>query len=212
MNLSVSQIQLMPQESRIATFENLLLSTNREGMNELLTFIRQSDFYTAPASTRYHSNREGGLLEHVLTVYCLCKKYADVIIGENPSLASSIKDDSIIISALLHDMCKVYFYKKRSKRKQDKQTGQWYDSMEWYVDDKFPVGHGEKSVIILQNIGLKLRPDEMMAIRWHMGLWGDDGNKELSYSIGQALTTCPLVLILQLADFTASKIFEKTDE
>ena len=104
----------MDAQTNIERFEHLLRSTEREGIEELIEFIRKSDFYTAPASTKYHSCHEGGLLEHTLNVY------DRLIIKFNDELWKSkvdVGEDSLIIAALLHDLCKCYFYGSEVKNK-----------------------------------------------------------------------------------------------
>ena len=102
-------------EENIKRFEELLMSVEREGIYELLSFIRKSDFFSAPASTRFHSCHEGGLLEHTLNVYdCLKEK------RNNKYWAKALEntsDDSLILVALLHDLCKTYLYTTEMRNK-----------------------------------------------------------------------------------------------
>lgn len=161
--------------TNIERFESLLRSTERAGMDNLMEFIHKSDFYTAPASTRYHSCHEGGLLEHTLNVYDrLVSKFNDELWKEKVDVGS----DSLIIAALLHDLCKSYFYGTELKNKKvysDNGTKSdsngrfdWVTVPSYTVDDKIPYGHGEKSVMMIEEY-IKLKPMERYAIRWHMG-------------------------------------------
>ena len=204
----------MSNKENIEKFENLLQSVNREGINILLTFIRKSDFYTAPASTRYHSCHEGGLLEHTLNVYDrLMNKCKDTLWQGN----TIIKNENIVISALLHDICKTYFYGTELKNKKVyKETGSKSDSNGRYdwetvpsytIDDKIPYGHGEKSVMMVEEF-IKLEPVERYAIRWHMGFTEP---KENWNTIGMAITKYPLVLALHEADIEATYLMEKEE-
>ena len=201
----------MSNKENIEKFENLLQSVNREGINILLTFIRKSDFYTAPASTRYHSCHEGGLLEHTLNVYDrLMNKCKDTLWQGN----TIIKNENIVISALLHDICKTYFYGTELKNKKVyKETGSKSDSNGRYdwetvpsytIDDKIPYGHGEKSVMMIEEF-IKLEPMERYAIRWHMGFTEP---KENWNTIGMAIKKYPLVLALHEADIEATYLME----
>ena len=204
--LNASQIPTSLKEQKVNMFEFLLSSTGRDGVDKVIDFVKRTDFYYAPASSKYHSNYQGGLLDHSLIVYSLANKYRDVIIGEKPDLAGKIKDESIIISSLLHDICKACFYVQTEKWKKDSSSN-WIQYPGYEVNDTFPIGHGEKSVIMLQNIGLTLYPDEMLAIRYHMGMY-DDANCSLKQAQFTAVQMTPLVPIIQMADFTASSMME----
>ena len=204
--LNASQIPISLKEQKVNMFEFLLSSTGRDGVDKVIDFVKRTDFYYAPASSKYHSNYQGGLLDHSLIVYSLANKYRAVIVGEKPDLAGKIKDESIIISSLLHDICKACFYVQTEKWKKDSSSN-WIQYPGYEVNDTFPIGHGEKSVIMLQNIGLTLYPDEMLAIRYHMGMY-DDANCSLKQAQFTAVQMTPLVPIIQMADFTASSMME----
>lgn len=192
----------------IKQFEELLLSTNREGVEALLEFIRKSDFYTAPASTRFHSCHEGGLLEHSLNVYkCLKEKENNKMWAE---VYKDIPEESLIICALLHDLCKTYFYapvKKSRKTGRTLSNGkpEWEDYMGYEIDDKIPLGHGEKSVMIASKY-IELTNDELYAIRFHMG-WSEP--KEVYNAVGKAMAKHKLVLALHEADQEATYLLEE---
>lgn len=187
----------------IKKFEELLLSTKREGVEALLEFIRKSDFYTAPASTKYHSCHEGGLLEHSLNVYeCLKEK------RKNPVWHEALKDipeESLIISSLLHDLCKCYLYTVEYRNKKNDETGIWEKVPSYVIDDKIPYGHGEKSVMMIEEY-IKLTPVERYSIRWHMG-WSEP--KENYNALGKAMGKYPLVLALHEADQEATYLLEE---
>ena len=204
--LNASQIPTSLKEQKVNMSEFLLSSTGRDGVDKVIDFVKRTDFYYAPASSKYHSNYQGGLLDHSLIVYSLANKYRAVIVGEKPDLAGKIKDESIIISSLLHDICKACFYVQTEKWKKDSSSN-WIQYPGYEVNDTFPIGHGEKSVIMLQNIGLTLYPDEMLAIRYHMGMY-DDANCSLKQAQFTAVQMTPLVPIIQMADFTASSMME----
>nr|WP_303243976.1 HD domain-containing protein [uncultured Cellulosilyticum sp.] len=179
---------------------DLLKSTKREGIDDVIGFLCTSDFFTAPASTRFHSCHEGGLAEHSLNVYkALCNKL-DV-----QTLYGEYKQDTLIIAALLHDICKANFYKVEMRN--TKQNGVWVQVPYYTVDDKSPLGHGEKSVMILQSY-IKLTKDELYAIRWHMGF---SEVKENYNSVGAAFKQYPLALALHEADLEATYLLEENE-
>lgn len=204
----------MDAQTNIERFEHLLRSTEREGIEELIEFIRKSDFYTAPASTKYHSCHEGGLLEHTLNVY------DRLIIKFNDELWKSkvdVGEDSLIIAALLHDLCKCYFYGSELKNKKvyhDKGTKSdsngrydWVTAPAYTVDDKIPYGHGEKSVMMCEEF-IKLKPMERYAIRWHMGF---SEPKENWNTLGIAIQKYPLILALHMSDLESTYLLEKEE-
>lgn len=125
-------------------FIDLLKSTKREGIEDLIKFLEEkTDFYTAPSSTRFHGSFEGGLLEHSMKVYEILKHKADKNI-----MSMEWQDDTLIISALLHDICKVNFYKV-DYRNAKNEHGEWEKVPYYTVDDTIPYGHGEKSVMMI---------------------------------------------------------------
>lgn len=194
-------------------FLELLRSTKRDGIEDVITDLEEMGFFTAPASAGHHLNVEGGLVLHSINT---CKAALAIWEGMKPlepSLATEVKRDSIIIASLLHDVCKSDIY-KRSVKKRKNALGQWEDCEGYKVSYKdFPMGHGEKSVILLLCSGLDLSDDEMLAIRWHMGAWGINMNSyedERCYDTARALY--PLVSIIQTADGLAAAILERTAE
>ena len=189
----------------------LLRSTEREGIEDLIEALEEMGFFTAPASANHHLNVEGGLLEHSLNT---CKAALAIYEGLkplDPSMEKEVRRDSIILSSLLHDVCKSDIY-KRSVKKRKNNVGQWEDVEGYSVSYKnFPMGHGEKSVILLLCNGLSLYDDEMLAIRWHMGAWGINMNSfedQRCYDTSRKLY--PLVSIIQAADGLAASILERT--
>lgn len=189
---------------KIERFEQLLQSVSREGVDKLLAFIQKSDFYTAPASTRFHGAKEGGLLEHSLNVFdCLMAKKNNPVWN---GFLSEISEDSYVISALLHDLCKTYYYTIEMRNKKD-DSGKWVQVPFYTVEDKIPYGHGEKSVMMIEEY-IRLLPVERYAIRWHMGAYS--GQQDWN-TFGAAMEKYPLVLALHEADMEASHLIEKED-
>ena len=161
----------------------------RDGIENLLQNLEKSDFFTAPASTRFHDSEEGGLCQHSLNVFNYLLK----------ELHGKESDESIAIVSLFHDICKIGFYKIEMRNKKD-EHGKWISVPFYTVDDKLPLGHGSKSVfLLLQDI--KLTIDEVMAITWHMGL---SVPKEDYNTMSKAFTEFPLALHLHIADMKAT--------
>ncbi len=176
----------------------------REGSEALLKFLmsESSDFFIAPASTRYHGAEIGGLCRHSLNVYeCLC----DILPRRRMKEVYGIRysDESIAVAALLHDVCKVNFYRMDSRNV--KKNGVWETVPYFTIDDQLPYGHGEKSVYIVSGY-MKLTRDEAFAIRYHMGFSGTEDNSQ----VGRALEMFPLAYALCVADMEAAYFMEGT--
>lgn len=199
----------------IEKFEQLLTSVNRDGIDKLLAYIRKSDFYRAPASTRFHSCHDGGLLEHSLNLYeCLLSKKQNPIWAE---VLREIDDESLILVALLHDLCKSYLYVPEFKNKKVySDTGtkrdeggrfDWQAVKGYSTDDKIPYGHGEKSVMMIEEF-IKLKPIERYAIRWHMGFTEP---KEYWNTLTTAIKKYPVILAVHQADMEATYLLEEEE-
>ncbi len=179
-------------------FLALLKSIDREGMDNLIDFIEnKTDFFKAPASTRFHGNYEGGLLEHSMKVYEILKEKVNSCCIDVP-----VSEDTIKIVALLHDICKVNFYKV-DYRNAKNERGEWEKVPYYTVDDTIPYGHGEKSVMMISEY-IKLTSEEKYSIRWHMGYTEP---KELYTTIGLAYRKYPLALLMFEADLEATAFF-----
>ncbi len=179
-------------------FLELLKSVNREGMDKLIEFIEKTDFFKAPASTRYHGAYEGGLLEHSLKVYELLVHKV-----KNAPIEIEVSEETLIIIALLHDICKVNFYKV-DYRNAKNAFGEWEKVPYYTVEDTIPYGHGEKSVMMITEY-MKLTVEEKYCIRWHMGF---TEAKEVYNTLGQAFKKFPLALLLHEADLEATYFFD----
>jgi hypothetical protein len=226
----------------------------------LIEFLSESDFYTAPCSTRHHLAVEGGLAEHSLNVFNLldekCERY-HTLLGRFPRR-------SIIVCGLGHDLCKVNYYREGGPPCSDAQYSYLHSLWErnrhwaisqaneslrrllseshdllrtvpathasvlinwlkdrsgescpqlpatWAVNDQLPLGHGEKSLSILQD-HIRLTVEEKLAIRWHMAAWDlSDYSGKWAYNTAAKMT--PLVALLAAADFEASAIIEREAE
>ena len=180
----------------------------RPGADKLLAWIESSDFFTAPASTRFHLSSPGGLLEHSLHVFermkTICANEATITPGFNePSM------ETIAICGLLHDICKANFYAVEMRnRKNDQGRREQYPF--YVVDDKLPYGHGEKSVYFVSGF-MRLSREEAMAIRRHMG-FSDNDFKGGGHSVGNAFEKFPLAVLLHIADLQATYLDETGDK
>lgn len=169
----------------------------RPGSDKLLDWLDGSDFFTAPASTKHHLAVEGGLCQHSVNVYNRLR-------SANPDTPA----ETAAICGLLHDICKVNFYKVEQRNTKD-ETGKWIKVPYFTVDDALPYGHGEKSVYIIGGF-MKISREEAMAIRWHMGGF-DDSVKGGSYALSGAFARYPLAVALCIADMQAT-YFDERDE
>ena len=173
----------------------------REGSDKLLDILTKSDFFTAPASTRYHLACEGGLLQHSLNVYdCLVDILSRPRMKELYGIEYS--DESIAIAGLLHDICKVNFYKTSFRNVKD-ENGKWVSAPYYTIEDHLPYGHGEKSVYIVSGF-MRLTRDEAFAIRYHMGFSGTEDTN----NVGRALEMFPLAYAVCCADMEAAFLME----
>ena len=194
------------------TFISLLSSVKRKGVDDIISWLEEkTDFFEAPSSGYYHGAYKGGLCQHSLNVYNALKKMVDATkeLALPEKQLDDISEDTLILVALLHDLCKVNFYKKEIKAFKDEYTNTWKHYYAYGFDDTFPVGHGEKSVIIAQKF-IDLTVSEILAIRWHMG-FSDPGLSSSSYegpAFNKAINICPLVILLQNADIYASFMME----
>lgn len=176
---------------------------HREGSAALLDYLQnKSDFFTSPASARFHGSYPGGLCDHSVNVYrCLADYLARPRVQELYGL--EYDPESVAIVSLLHDICKVGCYRAGTKNVKNEATGQWEKVPTYFFEDKLPYGHGEKSVYIISGF-LRLTREEAMAIRWHMGFSGSEDAR----TVGQALQQFPLAFALATADMEASYFLE----
>lgn len=173
----------------------------RDGADNFLNYLLKTDFFTAPASTRFHGSHEGGLLEHSLNVYHCLKDYLERD-RTKQLYRMNYSEETIALCALLHDVCKVNFY-KTDYRNAKNERGEWEKVPYYTIDDTLPYGHGEKSVYIISGF-IRLTREEAFAIRYHMGFSGvEDKN-----SIGKAFEMFPLAFALSVADMEASYYLE----
>lgn len=186
----------------------------REGLDRMLEYLEKTDFYEAPSSTNFHLNEDGGLCLHSINVFeTACKLYDNIAapaIERNDSpFSNKVSKESIAIATLFHDICKVKIYHRIDKWKKG-ADGRWLSYKGYEVKDEFPFGHGEKSCLMLSWY-MQLTTEEMLAIRWHMGMFdvGENGSSQ-RFSFYNATEKTPLVSIVHAADFLTSKLLEKT--
>ena len=174
-------------------------NVTREGGEEFLRWLEGTDFFTAPASTKYHCACPSGLVMHSVSVYeTMMEKH--FVEGED-------NRESFALCGLLHDLCKAQFYKISTRNVKNEQTGQWEKANYYSVEDSFPYGHGEKSVFLIERF-LRLKPAEAAAIRWHMGGF-DDAARGGCFAISLAYEKYPLAVKLHLADLESTYLREK---
>ncbi len=181
-------------------FEEIFRSkVTREGSAAFLEWLSKTDFFTAPASTKFHCACPCGLVQHSVSVYrTMVERYFD------PETDS---EESFAICGLLHDVCKAQFYKEGTRNVKNEQTGAWEKKPMYMIEDSFPYGHGEKSVFLIERF-LRLKTSEAIAIRWHMGGF-DDAARGGSFAISQAYDRYPLAVKLHLADLESTYLREK---
>lgn len=188
---------MINHEANLQLFQTEMKALNRSGVDDFLAYLLyETDFQTAPASTKYHLNVKGGLLLHSLNVLTFARLL-------NKELKLGLDDGHVVISSLLHDICKLKYYvlgKEWDKEWKDK-TNQWRQKEVWKVEDELPLGHGEKSVIIANRF-IDLSTEEMLAIRWHMAF--SDAGVHFGYPSGapfrQSMDKYPLVKVIAMAD------------
>lgn len=199
-------------ENNIKRFEEEMAKIKKPGIDALMAYIKKSDMYIAPSSTRFHLSVKGGLLQHSLNVLdamrsLFCKNedgtYSYMVVGKE---VAKISEESLIIMALLHDICKTRFYTTEKRNK--KIDGVWHEVDVFSVADQFPYGHGEKSVMMIESC-IKLSMEERMAIRWHMG-FPESYSERNTFSA--AVDKFPIIWALHTADMMAAHFMEGTED
>lgn len=174
----------------------------RQGSAELLDYLtNHSDFFEAPASTRYHLSFEGGLVTHSLNVYHCLKSYLERERVKN-EYGLKVSDETVAVVALLHDICKTGCYKKSFRNVKD-ENGKWQKVPSYDFSDPMPYGHGEKSVYMISGF-MKLSREEAFAIRYHMGFAATDDAR----NVGESFRLYPLAFALSTADMEATYFLE----
>lgn len=178
-------------------FVELLRTTNRDGIEELIRYLQEeTDFFTAPASTKYHGAFAGGLLMHSINV---C---AELRLDPNSKVYPT---ETLIIVALLHDICKANCY--RTEKRNVKENGGWVEKQIYVFEDELPLGHGEKSLYLASKF-IELSDEEAAAIRWHMGAF-DNAFRGGDRGLNAAYEKYPLAVLLHMADMRATYLVER---
>lgn len=185
---------------------------HRDYADAMLDWLeRETDFFTAPSSTKYHGAHPGGLLVHSLNVYYRLRDIAirDLAGKEDPSKCrlSEEQEETVAILGLLHDVCKVNCYHTENRRRKNPDTGFWEDYRAYAFRDPLPLGHGEKSLYLIQR-HMDLEPEEALAIRWHMGAY-DNAAKGDGRALSAAMEATPWVWRLHQADMCAAWVDER---
>ena len=181
-------------------FVELLRTANRDGIEELIRYLQEeTDFFTAPASTKYHGAFAGGLLMHSINV---C---AELRLDPNSKVYPT---ETLIIVALLHDICKANCY--RTEKRNVKENGGWVEKQIYVFEDELPLGHGEKSLYLASKF-IKLSDEEAAAIRWHMGAF-DCAFRGGDRGLNAAYEKYPLAVLLHMADMRATYLVERSDD
>ena len=186
---------MISKEDFIALYQQKI---TRRGADRLLEWMEKADFFTAPASTRYHLACAGGLMQHSVHVYQRLEKLCTSEFGDQ----CPYSEETIAVAGLLHDLCKVNFYREDTRNV--KENGVWVQKPYYTVDEQITYVHGEKSVFIIERF-VRLSLEEAIAIRFHMG--GFD-SKPGDNSVSAAFEKVPLALLLHLADLQASYLDE----
>lgn len=180
-------------------FLSLCKTIDRQGIDELIAWLEDNNFFTGPASTRFHGSYAGGLLDHSLHVYDELKRLLSIY----PEI--QVSEDTVIIASLFHDLCKVNLYGVE-KRNRKNESGMWESYDSYITNEKFCFGgHGSKSVFLLQHF-IKITPEEAVAINCHMGAW--DGNT----SVGASYEQFPFAWLVHVADEAATYIDEREEK
>jgi hypothetical protein len=183
-------------------FTELLQGARREGIDKLMQWLEnETDFYTAPASSQFHGAFEGGLLLHSIAVYKYLKNFTKAL--------TEITEETIIITGLLHDLCKVNYFTKQLKNVKIPGEKRWEEEMQYTIEDSLPMGHGEKSVYLAMK-HISLTDEEALAIRWHMGGYDDAARAYIGgKSQSNSYKMYPLAAALNIADMYVTYILNK---
>ncbi|MGI6594230.1 MAG: HD domain-containing protein [Christensenellales bacterium] len=204
--ISADSLPAKPDNPRFAKEQYIAIfkaEIKRPGADAMLDYLEnKSDFFDAPASTRFHLAEKGGLVMHSLNVYHRLKM---LVANEKAIIKNNISQESIAICALLHDICKANYYTV-SHRNVKQIDGSWTKEPYYTVDEKFPFGHGEKSVFMISQF-IKLSGDEALAINWHMGAYDERLARSFT-KLGQAFEKCPLAVLTHIADMQATYLDE----
>ena len=169
----------------------------------MIDYLCKSDFFYAPASSRFHCDYEGGLAEHSINVY---ERLRQNVLNEYGNF-DTISEETVAICGLFHDLCKIEYYTVSMRNV--KENGEWIQKPFYSVDEKLPYGHGEKSVYIINGF-IRLTREEALAINWHMGGFDARVVGGNGFGIAEAYRKSPLALWLHVSDIVATYIDENS--
>ncbi len=164
-----------------------LKKVQRQGIDGLISFLLASDFFSAPASTMFHGNYEGGLAKHSYAVY-------EAFRQKNEDYHLGLSVDSLVLAAIGHDFDKIGKYEPNLLK-----SGALSEAKPYKVNTDFPFGHGENSVRVIEQF-VHLTDTEALLIRWHMGMF----DKEYETVEPKLKIVCPAITALQCADREAT--------
>lgn len=176
----------------------------REGFSDLLEWLKGQDFFSAPASTKYHSAVEGGLCFHTVKVFERLVRQLPEIRRFYPSISDEDLLEKVAVVSLLHDLCKTNFYSLSTRNVKNEATQKWEKVPYYTIVPEQRLGHGSGSIISIMKF-MKLHDDEMAAIYSHMGDFED-------HDTGENYQKYPIALALHIADLEASYWDEKRPE
>ena len=190
-------------------FNKAMEFITRDGLQDLITWLENdTDFFVAPSSTAFHGNFTEGLLQHSVNVLEFAIHNFNIMVKKRPE--HEHLRESLIISAIFHDVCKTNQYQMTEKWTKD-ANNKWQSYQGYTVEDKFPLGHGEKSVFLISR-HMKLTEEEALAIRWHMGSFEVStiipGMTKAAYDKAYEH---PLVVLLHAADLLATRVEDSID-
>ncbi len=192
---SNSTVQARADEFRGLVREHI----HRDGIGNLMKYLETTDFFVAPASTRYHGAWEGGLCEHSLNVYRALNRFCS---AATEPYGWEYSSETLAVVSLFHDICKTGCYGVEMRNRKD-ETGTWVKVPYYTFNDPLPYGHGEKSVYILSGF-IRLSREEAFAIRYHMGFSNDDSKS----NVGKAFEMFPLAFAMSVADMESTYFVE----
>lgn len=202
-------------ESNKERFVELIKSINIEGANidGLVNWLEnKSDFFLAPASTRYHCSYAGGLCEHSLNVYDALIKLVDSFIPTKEGEPPAFSDDSLKTVALLHDLSKANFYERYMRNVKNEVTGKWEQVPEYRVKDekdRFIYGSHELTAEYMVRTFIPLSVEESSAITHHHAGMSFDSTKE---DVAIVFNRYSLATLLHMADLASTFLLENRDE
>ena len=175
----------------------VLLSTKREGIKDLISYMEECGFFDSPCSSKFHLCHKGGLAEHTRNVLTYAEKLGVAWLG---GAGYNKIQEHVIISAILHDLGKMGQFDKPLYVPNLLKNGNLGKQPYKVNSDLLNIPHEVRSITIAQTF-IDLTEEEQFAILYHNGLYGD-----FKYEINGKET--PLYMIIHFADMWASRVVE----